>query len=49
MHETISGKWNLRKNYLDYYSSSAGFYETGVDDPIDIGFWFLNNIVSGDE
>ena len=35
----ISGKWGLAKNYLDYYYSSAGFYETGVDD-----FGFLNNI-----
>ncbi|MEO6869812.1 MAG: hypothetical protein ABI168_09220 [Ginsengibacter sp.] len=35
----ISGKWDLAKNYLDYYYSSAGFYETWVDD-----FGFFNNI-----
>jgi REP element-mobilizing transposase RayT len=38
----VSGKWNLAKDYLDYYSS-ARFYETVVDDPIAIGFGFLNN------
>jgi len=35
----VSGKWNLAKDYLDYYFSSAQFYETGVD-----RFGFLNNI-----
>ena len=35
----VSGKWNLAENYLEYYYSSARFYETGVDD-----FGFLNNI-----
>ncbi len=34
----ISGKWQLSKNNLDYYSS-ARFYETGKDD-----FGFLKNI-----
>jgi len=29
---------------LSYYYSSAGFYETRVDDPIAIGFWFLNDM-----
>ena len=35
----VSGKWNLAKDYLDYYYSSARFYETGVDE-----FGFLNNL-----
>ena len=35
----VSGKWNLATDYLDYYYSSARFYETGVDQ-----FGFLNNI-----
>ena len=35
----VSGKWNLAKNYLDYYYSSAEFYETGLD-----RFGFLTNI-----
>src|SRR6202142_2742989 len=39
----VSGKWNLAKDYLDYYYSSARFYETGVDD-----FDFLNNLFHGD-
>jgi hypothetical protein len=34
-----SFKWNLAKDYLDFYHSSARFYETGVDK-----FWFLNNL-----
>jgi hypothetical protein len=38
----VSGKWNLAKDYLDYYYSSAGFYETGVDE-----FGFLNNLFHG--
>ena len=38
----VSGKWNLAKNYLDYYYSSAKFYETGVDE-----FGFLNNLFQG--
>jgi uncharacterized membrane protein YpjA len=40
----VSSKWNLAKDYLDYYYSSARFYETVVDDPIAIGFEFLNNL-----
>ena len=36
-----SFKWNLAKDYLDDYSS-AGFYETGVDE-----FRFLNNLFHG--
>ncbi len=40
----VSGKWRLAKDYLDYHYSSARFYETGVDDPIAIGFGFLNNL-----
>lgn len=35
----VSGKGDLAKNYLEYYYSSARFYETGVND-----FGFLNNI-----
>jgi putative transposase len=35
----VSGKWNLAKDYLDYYYSSAVFYETGVDE-----FGFLINL-----
>ena len=27
----VSGNWNLATDYLDYYYSSARFYETGVD------------------
>jgi hypothetical protein len=38
----VSGKWNLAKDYLDYYYSSARFYETGVDE-----FGFLNNLFHG--
>ena len=37
----ISGKWNLAKDDISYYYSSARFYETGVDD-----FGFLNDIIS---
>ena len=36
---SVSGKWQLSKNDLDYYYSSARFYETGADD-----FGFLKNI-----
>lgn len=32
-------KWNLAKDYWDYYYSSARFYETGGDE-----FGFLNNL-----
>jgi putative transposase len=39
----VSGKWNLAKDYLDYYYSSARFYETGVDE-----FGFLNNLFHAD-
>ena len=35
----VSSKWKLSKDDLDYYYSSAMFYESGVDD-----FGFLNNI-----
>ena len=35
----VSGKWNLADNYLDYYFSSARFYETGIDE-----FGFLHNL-----
>ena len=38
----VSGKWNLAKDYLEYYFSSARFYETGVDD-----FGFLSNLFHG--
>ena len=33
------GGWQLSKNDLDYYYSSARFYETGIDE-----FGFLKNI-----
>ena len=35
----VSGKWGLSKNDLDYYYSSARFYETGIDE-----FGFLKNL-----
>ena len=35
----VSGKWQLSKDDLCYYYSSARFYETGIDD-----FGFLNNL-----
>ena len=35
----VNGKWILAKDDLDYYYSSARFYENGVDE-----FGFLNNI-----
>jgi REP element-mobilizing transposase RayT len=35
----LSGRWNLCKDPIDYYYSSARFYETGIDD-----FGFLKNI-----
>lgn len=35
----VTGKWKFAKDDLNYYFSSAKFYETGVDD-----FGFLNNI-----
>ena len=35
----VSGKWQLAENDLDYFYSSARFYETGIDD-----FGFLKNI-----
>ncbi len=38
----VSGKWNLAKDYLDYYYSSTRFYDTGVDE-----FGFLNNLFHG--
>ena len=37
----VSGKWSLAKDDLDYYWSSARFYETGVDE-----FGFLSNLYS---
>lgn len=37
----IRGKWQLAKDDLDYYFSSARFYENGVDE-----FGFLNNLLS---
>lgn len=35
----VSGKWLLAKDDLGYNYSSAGFYETGIDE-----FGFLNNL-----
>ncbi len=35
----VSGKWQLSKDDLGYYYSSARFYETGVDE-----FGFLTNL-----
>ena len=35
----VSGQWSLAKDDLDYYYSSAKFYETGIDE-----FGFLNNL-----
>lgn len=35
----VSGKWKLSENDLDYYYSSARFYENGIDD-----FGFLYNL-----
>ena len=35
----VKGKWKLAKDDLDYYFSSARFYETGIDE-----FGFLNNL-----
>lgn len=35
----VSSKWQLSKDDLDYYYSSARYYESGVDD-----FSFLNNL-----
>ena len=35
----VSGKWQLSKNDIDYYFSSARFYENGKDE-----FGFLKNI-----
>ena len=37
----LSGKWNLAKDELSYFYSSARFYETGIDE-----FGFLENIFS---
>ena len=37
----VKGKWTLAKDDLDYYYSSARFYETGIDE-----FGFLKNIFS---
>ena len=38
-YNPVSGKWQLAKDDLSYYYSSARFYETGIDE-----FGFLNNI-----
>ena len=35
----VSGKWQLSKDDISYYYSSARFYETGIDE-----FGFLNNL-----
>ncbi len=35
----VSGKWNLAKDDVSYYYSSARFYETGIDE-----FGFLNDL-----
>jgi putative transposase len=35
----VSKKWLLAKDDLDYYFSSARFYETGIDE-----FGFLTNL-----
>ena len=35
----VSGKWQLSKDDLGYFYSSARFYETGIDE-----FGFLNNL-----
>ena len=37
----FSGKWNLAKDDISYYFSSARFYETGIDD-----FGFLQDLTS---
>jgi putative transposase len=37
----VSGKWQLAKDDISYYYSSAKFYETGVDE-----FGFLKNLYS---
>ena len=34
----VRGKWNLAKDYLEYYYSSARFYETGIE------FGFLHSL-----
>ncbi|MGG9972000.1 hypothetical protein ACQ33O_09430 [Ferruginibacter sp. SUN002] len=36
----IRGKWQLAKDDLDYYFSSARFYENDIDE-----FGFLNNLL----
>ena len=35
----VNGKWQLAKNHLEYYYSSARFYEFGIDE-----FGFLHNL-----
>ncbi len=37
----VKGLWQLAKDDISYYYSSARFYETGADD-----FGFLNNLYS---
>jgi len=39
----ISHPWNLVEHPEDYKYSSAKFYETGIDDPIAIGFGLLTH------
>jgi REP element-mobilizing transposase RayT len=40
-YNPVSGKWQLSKDDLSYFYSSARFYETSIDE-----FGFLNNIFS---
>jgi putative transposase len=40
-YNPVSGKWQLSKDDISYYYSSARFYETGIDE-----FGFLNNLFS---
>ena len=40
-YNPLSGKWQLSKDDLGYYYSSARFYETGIDD-----FGFLCDLIT---
>ena len=40
-YNPLSGKWNLAKDDISYYFSSARYYETGIDD-----FGFLNDLTA---
>ena len=40
-YNPLSGKWQLSKDDLGYYYSSARFYETGIDD-----FGFLYDLIT---